>query len=99
MNQTTLTERLWALTQEIVHAASMADWPQAARLAEERSPLFASLTATQTPAALVTVRRIQAVDAALLADARTTQFDLQAEYQTAMSRVQATNQYQRVARF
>jgi hypothetical protein len=99
MEQTTLIARLWALTQEIARAASLADWVEAARLTEERSPLFSSLAAVQTAIAMETIRRIQAVDSALLVNAETSQRELETEYQAAMSRVQATTQYQRVARF
>ncbi|MGY6164132.1 flagellar protein FliT [Paraburkholderia strydomiana] len=99
MEQTTLIERLWKLTQEIARAASLADWTEAARLTEERSSLFSGLAADQTAVAMEVIRRIQAADSALLVDARTTQGELEIEYQAAMSRVQATTQYQRVARF
>ena len=99
MQQTTLIERLWNLTQEIARAASLADWTEAARLTEERSPLFSALAADQTAVAMEVIRRIQAVDSALLADARTTQSELEIDYQAAMSRVQATSLYHRVARF
>jgi hypothetical protein len=97
MDQTILIAQLWTLTQAIERAASLADWPQAARLTEERSPLFASLSAVQATAAIETIRRIEAVDAAVLAEAHTTQRELDSEYQAAMSRVQATSQYQRAA--
>lgn len=40
MNQTELIERLLSMTREIEQAASLADWPEAARLTEMRSPLL-----------------------------------------------------------
>ena len=97
MNQTTLTERLLSLTQAIEHASAMADWPEAARLTEARSALFASLAATQEPAVLDAVRRIQAIDAAVLANAQSTMTELQAEYHDALGRTNAASQYQQIA--
>lgn len=98
MNQTELIERLLSMTREIEQAASLADWPEAARLTEARSPLLMSLSADQEPAALEMIRRIQAIDDALLADAETTQNELHIEFQAAMGRTRAAGEYQRVAR-
>ncbi|MFM0043210.1 flagellar protein FliT [Paraburkholderia sediminicola] len=98
MNQTELIERLLSMTREIEHAASLADWPEAARLTEARSPLLMSLSAEQEPAALDMIRRIQAIDAALLADAETTQNELHTEFEAAMGRTKAAGEYQRIAR-
>ncbi|RKF42763.1 flagellar protein FliT [Paraburkholderia fungorum] len=98
MNQTELIERLLSMTREIEHAASLADWPEAARLTEERSPLLMSLSADQEPAALEMIRRIQAIDEALLADAETTQNELHVEFEAAMGRTKAAGEYQRIAR-
>lgn len=98
MNQTELIERLLSMTREIEHAASLADWPEAARLTEERSPLLMSLSADQEPAALEMIRRIQAIDEALLADAETTQNELHIEFEAAMGRTKAAGEYQRIAR-
>jgi flagellar protein FliT len=98
MNQTELIERLLSMTREIEHAASLADWPEAARLTEERSPLLMSLSADQEPAALEMIRRIQAIDEALLADAETTQNELHIEFEAAMGRTRAAGEYQRIAR-
>ncbi|MFM0152755.1 flagellar protein FliT [Paraburkholderia sediminicola] len=98
MNQTELIERLLSMTREIEHAASLADWPEAARLTEARSPLLMSLSAEQEPAALDMIRRIQAIDAALLADAATTQDELHTEFEAAMGRTKAAGEYQRIAR-
>ncbi|WOD17915.1 flagellar protein FliT [Paraburkholderia kirstenboschensis] len=99
MNQTTLIEHLLSLTHAIEDAAALADWPEAARLTEERSPLLVSLSADQDPAALEMIRLIQAIDATVLANAQTTQVELQAEYRAAMIRAKATGQYQQVAQF
>ncbi|RAS25212.1 flagellar protein FliT [Paraburkholderia bryophila] len=98
MNQTELVERLLAMTREIAQAASLADWPEAARLIEARSPLLMSLVAEQEPAALEKIRQIQAMDAALLADAETTQNELHIEFEAAMGRAKAAGEYQRMAR-
>lgn len=98
MNQTELIERLLSMTREIEQAASLADWPEAARLTEVRSPLLMSLSADQEPAALEMIRRIQAIDEALLADAQTTQNELHVEFEAAMGRTKAAGEYQRMAR-
>jgi flagellar protein FliT len=98
MNQPELVERVLSMTRDIEQAASLADWPQAARLTEARSPLLMSLTADQEPAALDMIRQIQAIDAALLADAETTQNELHIEFEAAIGRTRAAGQYQQVAR-
>lgn len=98
MNQTELVERVLSITREIEQAASLADWPEAARLTDARSPLLMSLTAEQEPAALDMIRQIQAADAALLADAQTTQTELHIEFEAAIGRTKAAGEYQRIAR-
>lgn len=98
MNQTELVERLLSITREIEQSASLADWPEAARLTELRSPLLMSLSANQEPAALEMIRRIQDIDAALLADAETTQNELHTEFEAAIGRTKAAGEYQRMAR-
>ncbi|MFM0213304.1 flagellar protein FliT [Paraburkholderia sediminicola] len=98
MNQTELIERLLSMTREIEQAASLADWPEAARLTEARSPLLMSLSADQEPAALEMIHRIQTIDDALLADAETTQNELHIEFEAAMGRTRAAGEYQRIAR-
>lgn len=98
MNQTELVEHLLSLTRGIEQAASLADWPEAARLTEARSPLLMTLGAAQEPAALDMIRQIQAIDAALLADARVTQNELHIEFEAAIGRTKAAGEYQRVAR-
>ncbi|MFL9889495.1 flagellar protein FliT [Paraburkholderia sp. RL17-383-BIF-A] len=98
MNQTELVERVLSITREIEQAASLADWPEAARLTEARSPLLMSLTAEQEPAALEMIRQIQAIDAALVADAAVTQNELHTEFEAAIGRTKAAGEYQRMAR-
>ncbi|MFM0375522.1 flagellar protein FliT [Paraburkholderia strydomiana] len=97
MEQSALIEKVLALTGEIEHAAALADWPEAARLAELRSPLIMSLDAQQVQGSLDVIRSIVARNDAIIADAQTTQVELQAEYTAAMRRVSAANQYQKAA--
>lgn len=97
MDQATLIERLTSLTREIEHAAMMADWPEAARLAEARSPLFAMATPTQDPVVLEALRKLQATDEAVFASAQAARTELAAEYREALGRVSSVSQYQQVA--
>ncbi|AXF15865.1 flagellar protein FliT [Paraburkholderia caledonica] len=97
MEQSALIEKVLALTGEIEHAAALADWPEAARLAELRSPLIMSLDAQQVQGSLDVIRSIVARNDAIVADAQTTQVELQAEYTAAMRRVSVANQYQKAA--
>uniref|UniRef100_E1TCP0 Flagellar protein FliT n=1 Tax=Burkholderia sp. (strain CCGE1003) TaxID=640512 RepID=E1TCP0_BURSG len=97
MQQSALIEKVLALTEDIEHAAALADWPEAARLAEIRSPLIMSLSATDVQASADVIRSIIARNAAIFADAQTTQVELEAEYTSAMRRVSAANQYQKAA--
>lgn len=99
MNQTALAERLLSMTQEIGHAASLADWPAAARLTEVRSPLLMTLSVQQEPATLETIRRIQVIDAEILENAKTAQIELEIEYDKALGRTKAARQYLRTARY
>jgi hypothetical protein len=98
MNQTKLVERLLSMTRQIEQAASLANWPEAARLTEARSPLLMSLSADQEPAALEAIRHIQAINAALCADAEVTQKELTIEYEAALGRTRAAGAYQQMAR-
>ena len=98
MNQTSTVEHLLSMTQEIGHAASLADWPEAARLTEARSSLLMTLGAQQEPATLEIIRKIQAIDAAIVADAKTTQIELEIEYEKAIGRTKAAQQYLLAAR-
>ena len=97
MDQKTLVERVFQMTQAIGHAAALADWPEAARLTEERSPLLMSIVREQDAASLELVGQIQAMDAAIVANAGTTRDELQAEYRVALGRVNAASQYNQVA--
>ncbi|CAE6771626.1 flagellar protein FliT [Paraburkholderia haematera] len=98
MNQTSSVKHLLSMTQEIGHAASLADWPEAARLTEARSSLLMALSAQQEPATLEMIRKIQAIDAAILADAKATQIEMEIEYEKAIGRTKAAQQYLRTAR-
>ncbi|RQZ60140.1 flagellar protein FliT [Burkholderia cepacia] len=97
MEQTELIAQLDALTDAIEHSAAMADWIEAARLVDLREPLVASLAADQPPAGIAAIRRIQASNARIFADAQRAQQELTNEYQAAMGRVQAVGQYQSIA--
>ncbi|WP_322103807.1 flagellar protein FliT [Paraburkholderia sp. J41] len=92
-------ERVLALTVEIEEAAALSDWERAARVTEERSPLLRSIAATDDPAILARIRRIQDLDAARLRDAHLAQSQLSAEFGGAVSNIRAASLYQRVARF
>ncbi|MGF6569893.1 protein FliT [Paraburkholderia fungorum] len=96
-NQTRLVEQVLALTEEIDHAARIADWQRAALLSEQRSPLLMSFAPEQSPEALALIRRIQALDDVTLREARTAQSELANEYRTAMDRTRAANSYNSVA--
>ena len=99
MEQNSLIDRLLELTLAIQHAAAMADWQEAARLTEERTPLFMELTPEQDATAMAVINRIQAIDVAIAADAKTTQSELQVEYSSAMKKVQAAGKYHQAAKF
>jgi flagellar protein FliT len=99
MEQNSLIDRLLELTLAIQHAAAMADWQEAASLTEERTPLFMELTPEQDATAMDVIKRIQAIDAAIAADAKTTQSELQIEYSSAMKKVQAASKYHQAAKF
>jgi flagellar protein FliT len=94
-----LLERLSTLTDSISHAAQLADWQEAARLTQVRSPYLRMLRKEDAAAGLDVIRRIQSSDAAMLAHARTAQAELQVEYSSAMKRIKATAEYHRVAAF
>ncbi|MCU9956828.1 MULTISPECIES: flagellar protein FliT [Burkholderia] len=97
MEQTELIAQLDALTDAIEHAATMADWIEATRLVDAREPLVASLAADQPPAGIAAIRRMQASNERIFANAQRAQQELTDEYQAAMGRVQAVGQYQNVA--
>ncbi|MGA7814981.1 flagellar protein FliT [Caballeronia sp.] len=99
MDQNTLIEQLLAMTLDIEHAAAMANWQEAARLTEVRSPLFAHLTKEQDAVSMKKIDRIRAIDAAVAANAKTTQVELQVEYNDAMRKAQGASKYLQGARF
>ena len=99
MEQNSLIDRLLELTLAIQHAAALADWQEAARLTEERTPLFMQLTPEQDDTAMEAINRIQAIDAAIAADAKTTQTELQSEYSSAIHKIQAASKYHQAAKF
>ncbi len=98
MDQHALVEHVLQITEEIGHAAALADWPRAARLVQRRSPLLRSIVREQSPASLELIRKIQAMDVALAANAGKTREALQTEYRAAIDRVSAARRYQQVAR-
>jgi hypothetical protein len=97
MDQARLVEQVLALTEEIDHAARIADWQLAARLAEQRSPLLMAVGPHQSSEALALIRRIQAMDDVTLREAATAQAELATEYRTAMERTNAAHSYNSVA--
>jgi flagellar protein FliT len=97
MDQTQLVERVYELTLSIGHSASLADWQEASRLADVRSPLLMSIRAQQTPASLELIRRIQSLDHALMQDAKVSRDGLETEYHVAMQRTRSASQYHRMA--
>lgn len=98
MEQHELIERLNALTDDIEHATAMADWVEVARLAKVRSPLIMALTANQPPEGIAAIRRIQANNERVVANAHRAQRELTGEYHVAMGRVQAVGEYHDMAR-
>ena len=99
MEQYALVDRILAMTLAIEHAVALADWTEAARLTEERSPLFARLTRAQDAVSMEKINRIRAIDARTSGEASTARSELQTEYSAAMRRAQAASKYQAAARF
>lgn len=95
--QTTTVERIWKLTKEIELATAVCDWPDAARLASERSPLVMSLSVQQSPEAKAALRKIFEMDRTIVAHARTAQTELTAEYAQVVQGARGVSQYQRIA--
>jgi|GEM_PF-585986 len=93
-----LLAQISALTDDIEHAVRMSDWNEAARLALLRSPLIYALKAEHAETGLPVIRRVQAVDARVLAEASANRHELQAEYSGAMKRLNSAKQYQQMAR-
>jgi flagellar protein FliT len=96
-DQNTLIDRLLELTVATKYAATLADWPEAARLTEERSPLFRMLTREQDAESMAKISKIRAIDAAIAAEAQSARSELQSEYNAAMGKIRATNQYHKAA--
>jgi flagellar protein FliT len=92
-------DQIWQLTKAIEQAAAVGEWPAAAQLADQRSPLLMSLSAQQAAAAADTLRAVQQIDAAVMNGARTAQTELGQEYRAAMRATQQASQYQSIARF
>lgn len=92
-------ERIWQITKAIEHAAAVGEWEDAARLADERSPLLMSLPAAPAPAVLATLREVQAIDAAVAQAAQAAQHTLNTEYRAAMQATRNASLYQKVAQF
>ena len=90
---------LLAISEAIQRAAMQADWIEAARLSQERSPLLMSFICNRDNGTLNTVRRIQAIDESVLAMAATGKDRLYADYRDAIQAVTAAREYQRVAQF
>ncbi|SEF11032.1 protein FliT [Burkholderia sp. WP9] len=99
MTSRELAESLLALSQAIEHAAQQADWPEAARLSERRSPLLMSLTGDVDDETLKLVRRVQKIDEAVLALATRGKSELEGGHFKAMNCAAATREYHRVARY
>jgi len=97
MDQAQVVERVYELTLAIGHAASLADWQEASRLADVRSPLLMSIRAQQTAASLELIRRVQSLDNALMQDAKGSRDELETEYHAAMQRSRSASQYHRMA--
>ena len=97
MDQAQVVERVYELTLAIGHAASLADWQEASRLADVRSPLLMSIRAQQTAASLELIRRVQSLDNALMQDAKRSRDELETEYHAAMQRSRSASQYHRMA--
>jgi flagellar protein FliT len=98
MNQQQLLKNALELTHGIAAAARAGDWIEAARLADERSPLLLQVQNDQADATLALVREIQTLDASLMSDADDARMSLGKNYREAMARTTAANRYQQAAR-
>lgn len=99
MDAQTGIERIWQFTKAIEQAAAVGEWQQAARLADERSPLLMSLGAHQPPVVIARLKEIHAIDSRITMAAQTAQREIGQEYQASMRAARNVNQYQRVAQF
>lgn len=98
MEQHALVDRILAMTLAIEHAVALADWQEAARITEERSPMFARLTREQDAVSMQKIGRIRAIDARTSVGASTARAELQVEYSSAMRGAQAASKYHQAAR-
>ncbi|CAG4903339.1 flagellar protein FliT [Paraburkholderia saeva] len=94
MTDDTLNRAL-GLTQAIETAVAEDDWVRASALAEERSPLLMSLSPTQTPQALETIRAIQRIDASIREYIRNGHDRLAAQHGAALKRIESVSLYHR----
>lgn len=92
-------DRVWDLTRAIGAASTLHDWPEAARLAAERSPLLMSLSAPRSEAARDILRAIHAADQTIVVAAQSDQAALQHAYEHAMNSLQNVGKYQQAAQF
>jgi flagellar protein FliT len=99
MEQHALVDRILAMTLAIEHAVALADWTEAARLTEQRSPLFVRLTREQDGLSMEKISRIRAIDAKNSVDATVARTELQTEYSASMHKAQAASKYHQAARF
>jgi len=97
-NATTI-DRIWQITKAIEHAAAVGEWEDAARLANERSPLLMTLRAPLAAAALDTLREVHAIDLNVASAAQAAQTTLNTEYRAAMQATRNAGLYQKVAGF
>jgi flagellar protein FliT len=86
-------DRALGLSQAIEAAAAEGDWLRAAALAEERSPLLMSLSPTQTPQALETIRTIQRIDVAVTEQAKAGRDRLATQHSEAIQRIESVSLY------
>ncbi|HTH62506.1 MAG TPA: flagellar protein FliT [Paraburkholderia sp.] len=93
----TTIDRIWQITKAIEHAAAVGEWEEAARLADERSPLILSLYSPLSPAALETLRQVYAIDEHVAEVAQNAHHTLNAEFRAAMQATRNVSVYQKIA--
>lgn len=92
-------DRIWQITKAIEQAVAVGEWQEAARLANERSPLVMSLGAQQSPDAIARLKQVHAIDARIAQAAQEAQQSLGNEYRTNMQATRNVSEYQRMAGF
>ncbi|ABO53214.1 flagellar protein FliT [Burkholderia vietnamiensis] len=90
-------DRVWNLTKAIKAAGANRDWPEAARLVAERSPLLLAISAPQSAPEWDILRAIYDADQSIMRDAQAAQSELRQTYHGAINAVRNTEQYQRIA--